>query len=124
MAYLDERIAAVREKAELLLGESLGENGDVLTAMTVLWALAYCRREDIPEAMELPLAQLVISTAQSGGSGGVEALGTVKSLTRGDTSITYETGGSSGGSSGGTSAALAGLEPFRRLGRLEKEAGL
>lgn len=97
-----DKIPAIRSKAELLLGRSLEENGDALTSMVVLWALAYCSREDIPEAMELPLAQLVVATAEGGGS-------TIKALTRGDTSITYDTGSGSGN-------PLAGLAPFRRLG--------
>ena len=102
-----DRIPVIQNKTELLLGRSLEENGDALTSMVVLWALAYCCREDIPEAMELPLAQLVAATAEGGGSA-------IKALTRGDTSITYDTG-----SAGGN--PLAGLEPFRRLGRLGRD---
>ena len=104
-----ERVPAIREKAEGLLGRSLGENGDSMTSMVVLWALAYCRREDIPEAMELPLAQLVAATA--GGNDGAA----VKSLTRGDTSITYDMSAAAG------AGPMAGLAPFRRLGRLGRD---
>lgn len=104
-----DRAPAIREKAESLLGCSLGEFGDSLTSMVVLWALAYCRREDIPEAMELPLAQLVAAAAE--GNDGAA----VKSLTRGDTSVTYDVSASGG------SGPMAGLAPFRRLGRLGRD---
>ena len=104
-----ERVPVIREKAEALLGCSLGENGDRLTSMVVLWALAYCRREDIPEAMELPLARLVAAAAE--GSDGAA----VKALTRGDTSVTYDVSASGG------SGPVAGLAPFRRLGRLRRD---
>ena len=100
-----DRVPAIREKAELLLGRSLGEQGDSLTAMVVLWALAHCSREDIPAAMELPLARLVAAAAE-GDDGSA-----VKSLTRGDTSVTYAVSAADAG-------ALAGLAPFRRLGSL------
>ena len=40
--------------------------------------------------------------------------GAVKSVTRGDTSVTYAV-------SGGVSPALAGLAPWRRLGRVKEE---
>jgi len=103
-----ERVPAIREQAEALLGRSLGEEGDRLTSMVVLWALAYCRREDIPEAMELPLARLVAATAE--GDDGAA----VRSLTRGDTSVTYDV-------AGGGSGPVAGLAPFRRLGRLGRD---
>jgi len=102
-----DKIPSVRSKAELLLGHSLGENGDALTSMVVLWALAYCRREDVPEAMELPLAQLVAATADGNSAA-------IKALTRGDTSITYDTGSAAG-------SPLAALAPFRRLGRLGRD---
>ncbi|MBE6963499.1 MAG: hypothetical protein E7443_02720 [Ruminococcaceae bacterium] len=102
-----DKIPSVRSKAELLLDRSLGENGDALTSMVVLWALAYCGREDVPEAMELPLAQLVAAAADGNGTA-------VKALTRGDTSITYDTGSAAG-------SPLAGLAPFRRLRRLGRD---
>ena len=99
-----DRVPAIRAQAELLLGRSLGQQGDSLTSMVVLWALAYCCREDIPAAMELPLAQLVAAAAD--GSDGAA----VRSITRGDTSVSYAV-------ADGSAGALAGLAPFRRLGR-------
>lgn len=84
-----DKAAAIREKAERLAGRSLGENGDALTEM----------------AMEQAVAALLLDME------GREAA--VKSVTRGDTSVTYAV-------SDGQSAALTGLAPWRRLGRLKE----
>ena len=84
-----DKAAAFREKAERLAGRSLGENGDALTEM----------------AMEQAVAALLLDME------GREAA--VKSVTRGDTAVTYAV-------SDGQSAALAGLAPWRRLGRLKE----
>ena len=84
-----DKAAAIREKAERLAGRSLGENGDALTEM----------------AMEQAVAALILDME------GREAA--VKSVTRGDTSVTYAV-------SDGQSAALTGLAPWRRLGRLKE----
>lgn len=84
-----DKAAAIREKAERLAGRSLGENGDALTEM----------------AMEQAVAALLLDME------GREAA--VKSVTRGDTAVTYAV-------SDGQSAALAGLTPWRRLGRLKE----
>lgn len=99
------QISAIRAKAEALLGQSLGDSGDTLTAMTAEAAMAWCQREDIPEAMEQAVAGLVVST--------VQGQSTVKSLTRGDTSVTYDTGAD--GLTG-----TAALSPWRRLGRVKE----
>ena len=57
--------------------------------------------------MEQAVAALVL--AMEGGEGG-----TVKSVTRGDTSVTYDVGE-------GGAPALAGLAPWRRLGRIKED---
>ena len=98
-----DKAAAIREKAERLAGRSLGE--DALTEMAMERACAWCGREDIPEAMEQAVAALLLDME------GREAA--VKSVTRGDTAVTYAV-------SDGQSAALAGLAPWRRLGRLKE----
>lgn len=76
-----DKAAAIREKAERLAGRSLGENGDALTEMAMERACAWCGREDIPEAMEQAVAALLLDME------GREAA--VKSVTRGDTAVTY-----------------------------------
>ena len=103
-----DKVAAIRVKAEVLAGRSLGDNGDALTEMAAQRACAWCCREDIPEEMEQAVAALVL--AMEGGESG----GAVKSVTRGDTSITYAVGENG-------SPALAGLAPWRRLGRLGRD---
>lgn len=102
-----DKVAAIRAKAEVFTGHSLGENGDALTEMAAQAACAWCNREDIPEDMEQAVAALVLE--MENGESGV-----LKSVTRGDTSVTYAV-------SGGLSPALAGLSPWRRLGHLKEE---
>ena len=102
-----DKVAAIRAKAEALAGHSLGDNGDALTQMAARAAMAWCSREDIPEDMEVVVAALTVSLAE-----GREA---VKSLTRGDTSVTYDTNAGMTGL-----ASLTALEPWRRLGQLKE----
>ena len=102
-----DKVSAIRAKAEVLAGHSLGDNGDALTEMTAGAAMAWCNREDIPEEMETVVAALTVSLAE-----GREA---VKSLTRGDTSVTYDTNAGVTGL-----ASLTALAPWRRLGQLKE----
>ena len=102
-----DKVAAIRAKAEVLAGHSLGDNGDALTEMAAQAACAWCNREDIPEDMEQAVAALALDM-EDGESGAV------KSVTRGDTSVTYAV-------SGDLSPALTGLTPWRRLGRVKEE---
>lgn len=102
-----DKVAAIRAKAEALAGRSLGDHGTALTEMAAQRACAWCRREDIPEDMEQAVAALALT--MEGGEGG-----TVKSVTRGDTSVTYDVGE-------GGAPALAGLAPWRRLGRIKED---
>ena len=113
------QVCSVREKAELLGNVSLGENGDALAEIAIQRALAWCQREDMPEAMEQAAAEALLAL--------------FRALPRADedTSVTFSTpassaGGSastlSGGKGGLPSAALEALAPWRRLGRLKREA--
>ena len=102
-----DKVTSIRAKAEVLAGRSLGDNGDALTEMVARAAMAWCSREDIPEDMEVVVAALTVSLAE-----GREA---VKSLTRGDTSVTYDTNAGMTGL-----ASLTALEPWRRLGQLKE----
>ncbi len=146
----EKTVRAVRAKAELLNGgASLGESGDLLVEMAVQKALAWCQRRDVPEDMEQAAAALALALCRAlpggGASGGAgegsgdasggtgpdwEALlasGAVKSVQRGDTAISFNTGAEAGGAAssalGGSvsrpavEAALADLAPWRRLGR-------
>lgn len=101
-----EQTASIRRKAEALYGMSLGENGDLLVSIAADRCMAYCCRADIPEEMEQAVAALAVFLA-----GGGEA---VKSLTRGDTAITYDTA---------ASVPLALLEPWRKLATVKPNPG-
>ena len=103
----EEKLAAILKKAEVLVGYPLEEYGECLTGFAAALACAWCNREDIPEDMEQAVAALTL-TMEDGGNGAV------KSVTRGDTAVTYAV-------SGGLSPALAGLAPWRRLGRVKEE---
>ena len=102
-----DKVAAIRAKAEVLAGRSLGDNGDALTEMTAGAAMTWCNREDIPEEMETVVAALTVSLSE-----GREA---VKAVTRGDTSVTYDTNAGVTGL-----ASLTALAPWRRLGQLKE----
>ena len=91
-----DTVRAVLAKAEALAGQSLGEQGEMLAEMAVARACSWCQRSDVPEEMEQAVAALQLTMQDAGGA--------VKSLQRGDTSITY-TGRD----------PLTLLEPFRRL---------
>ena len=104
----EEKLAAILKKAEALMGYPLGEYGEDLTSIAAALACAWCNREDIPEDMEVVIAALTVSLAE-----GREA---VKSLTRGDTSVTYDTNAGVTGL-----ASLTALAPWRRLGRVKEE---
>lgn len=151
-----ETLRAVREKAELLNGgASLGKAGDALAEMAVGRALAFCQRTDVPEDMEQAVGALLLALWRglprsagdgdetagdgSGSAGGGPAMdwaallasGAVKTVQRGDTSITFQSGGSAAASAAlsgtetgtGLAAALEDLKPWRRLGRLKREEG-
>ena len=72
---------AILTKAEALAGEPLGEAGALLTEIACERALAHCNRSDIPEEMEQAVAAVLV--------GLVSRESDVKSITRGDTSVTY-----------------------------------
>ena len=84
---------AILTKAEALAGEPLGEAG----------ALAHCNRSDIPEEMEQAVAAVLV--------GLVSRESDVKSITRGDTSVTYLDG---------KNAESVLLAPWCRLGTLRE----
>ena len=100
-----DKLSAILRKAEVLAGQSLGDHGEVLAEMAAQRACAYCNRPDIPEEMEQAVAALVLDMEGRGAA--------VKSVTRGDTAVTYAV-------ADGQAAALAGLAPWRRLGRLKE----
>lgn len=103
-----EQMASIRRKAEVLYGMSLGENGDLLVSIAAQRALAHCNRRDIPAEMEQAIAVVAVFLA-----GGGEQ---IKSITRGDTSITYDTGDIA-------ASPMAVLEPWRKLATVKPSPG-
>lgn len=99
-----EQLARILALAETLAGESFGERGSVLAQIACDRAMAFCCRDDIPQEMEQAVASLLcaVEGAQSG----------VKSVTRGDTAVTFETP---------QNAFYAPLRPFCRLGTVKDD---
>lgn len=90
--------------AETLAGESFGERGLTLAEIAVERAMAFCCREDVPQEMEQAVASLLCAVEGRQSD--------VKSVTRGDTAVTYETS---------YSASYAPLRPFCRLGTVKHD---
>ena len=105
MMVTEEKLSAILKKAEALMGYPLGEYGEDLTSIAAALACAWCNREDIPEDMEGAVALMV--AAMTGESGAV------KTIKRGDTSVTYDNGSDAN--------YLTFLNPWRRLGQLKEE---
>ena len=95
-----EQRDAILTKAEALAGEPLGE---ALAEIACERALAHCNRSDIPEEMEQAVAAVLV--------GLVSRESDVKSITRGDTSVTYLDG---------KNAESVLLAPWCRLGTLRE----
>ena len=104
-----DKLEAILKKAEALVGEPLGEYGEDLTGVAATLACAWCNREDIPEDMEDAVALMAAAMAGDGNA--------VKTIKRGDTSITYDTDGGVLGL-----ASLNALTPWRRLGTVKEDA--
>lgn len=98
-----DKVKAIRDKAETLGGQSLGENGDLLVELAAQRACAYCQRQDIPEDMEQAVAALVLA---------LQGEERAKTIQRGDTSITYDVAEAT------LKAPESLLKPFCRLGRV------
>lgn len=98
----NEQRARILALAEALAGESFGERGATLCDIACERAMRFCNRDDIPQEMEQAVASLLcgLECAQSD----------VKSVTRGDTAVTYETS---------HSASYAPLRPFCALGTVK-----
>ena len=71
--------------------------------------LAYCYRSDVPECMELPLADVVVNEINKRGLLGVD--GDVSSYSEGDMSVTF----SSVNTAIGKSFYNGKLEPFKQI---------
>ena len=99
-----EQLARILALAEALAGETFGERGLTLAQMACERAMTFCNRDDIPTEMEQAVASLLCTVEGSQSD--------VKSVTRGDTAVTYETS---------HSASYAPLRPFCRLGTVKDD---
>ena len=99
-----EQLARILALAETLTGESFGERGEALAEIAAERAMAFCNRGDIPQEMEQAVASLLCALEGPQSD--------VKSVTRGDTAVTYETS---------HSASYAPLRPFCRLGTVKDD---
>lgn len=77
--------------------------------------LAYCYRSDVPECMELPLADVVVNELQKRNLLGVD--GDISSYSEGDMSVTF----SSVNTAIGKSFYNGKLEPFKQIIGLVKK---
>lgn len=99
-----QQLGRIRQMAELLGGEELGEErGNALAEMAVNAACAFCNRSDVPAAMEQAVARLVLELECPQGS--------VSAVQRGDTAVTYKAA---------QNGAQTALRPFCRLSSLEE----
>ena len=99
-----DKESAILTKAEALAGHSLGDRGSALAEMAAQAACAFCNRADIPREMEQAVAMLALELQ--------EGCGSVASVRRGDTAVTYKPA---------QSAAKAALRPFCRLGTVRED---
>lgn len=99
------RERVLRRALQLAKTEQKPEEAELLLDGVCRAALNHCRREDVPESMEWPLAVLLARVIREGD------LRPVSSVKRGDTAITY-------GRDGMDTGAL--LAPFVRLGTPER----
>lgn len=94
----------------LMLGEFEASNKlDLQIEMLVNECLAYCYRSTVPEAMELPLADVIVNEINKRGLLGLD--GDVSSYSEGDMSVTFN----GVNSAIGKSYYNGKLEPFKQI---------
>lgn len=109
---------------KLLLGQKGDENNDFLMLQldtVVQKVLNYCHREDLPEGLELVVAEMTANVVRSSlSSQGESGEQKVVSIKRGDTTIQYSSGESYNAMTGAGGADfiknyIAQLNAYRRL---------
>ena len=100
-----EQCARIWQMALLLGAEQVTDDqGAMLAELAGDSACAFCNRADIPKEMEQAVAMLLLELQ--------EGCGSVSSVRRGDTAVTYKPA---------QSAAKAALRPFCRLGTVKED---
>jgi hypothetical protein len=103
-----ENYDIVKQNVLILGGFEDSPKLDLQIQMIIDECLAYCYREDVPQKMELPLADVVANEINKRGLLGLE--GDVSSYSEGDMSISF------GGNNTTTKQFYNGkLEPFKQI---------
>lgn len=104
-----ENFNKIKEYVIILGGFEDTPKLDVQIQMIINEALAYCYREDVPQIMELPLADVIASRINANEVIGID--GNVASYSEGDMSVSFNTSVSSS-----DKAFYDGkLEPFKKI---------
>lgn len=86
---------------------------DLQIRMIIDEVLAYCYREDVPQMMELPLADVIVNEINTKSLMGFDG-GNISSYSEGDMSVTF--GNSSNTtSSDGSGKYFGKLDPFKQI---------
>ena len=85
-----ENLDKIKNYVYILLGQEQSEKLDLQIEMLVDEVLAYCYREDIPEEMEKPVADVIATELKAKGSFG-SFEGQVQSYSEGDMSVSFAT---------------------------------
>ena len=102
-----DNFTKVLENITILTGETLNTKLELQIQAIIAECLAYCYRSDIPEAMILPLSDVVANELQKRSAFGID--GDITSYKEGDMSVTF-------GNSNTTRQAYNGkLEPFKQI---------
>lgn len=104
-----ENYDIVKQNVLILGGFEDSPKLDLQIQMLIDECLAYCYREDVPQKMELPLADVVANEINKRGLLGVD--GDVSSYSEGDMSVTFN----SVNSAIGKSYYNGKLEPFKQI---------
>ena len=100
-----DNFTKVLENITILIGETLNSKLELQIQTIIAECLAYCYRSDIPEAMILPLSDVVANELQKRNAFGID--GDITSYREGDMSVTF--GGATGQAYNGK------LEPFKQI---------
>ncbi|MCM1338792.1 MAG: hypothetical protein NC191_03885 [Muribaculaceae bacterium] len=85
---------------------------DLQIQMIIDEILAYCYRDDVPQAMELPLADVIVNEIKTKGLLGFD--GEISSYSEGDMSVSFGNSSSSSSSNGG-GKYFGKLDAFKQI---------
>lgn len=103
-----ENFEKIKGYVLILGGFEQSEKLDLQIQMIIDECLAYCYRSDVPEAMELPLADVVVNEINKKGVIGLD--GDISSYSEGDLSVSF-----GATTTASTCCYNAKLEPFKQI---------